>query len=103
MCIRDSTKTFQVVTNDDYVTDILIDSGLITKSQLDRAREDATPQKGIIQTLIDQGAVSDEDVARGLATAASMDFVDLGAITIHPEVIILIPPETCLLYTSRCV
>jgi type II secretion system protein E len=87
-----------VVTNDDYVTDILVDSGLITKSQLDRAREEATPQHGVIQTLIDQGAVSDEDVARALASAASMDFVDLGAITIHPEVIELIPPETARRY-----
>jgi type II secretion system protein E len=87
-----------VVTNDDYVTDILIDSGLITKSQLDRAREEATPQHGIIQTLIDQGAVSDEDISKALASAASMDFVDLGQVAIHPEVIELIPAETARRY-----
>jgi type IV pilus assembly protein PilB len=87
-----------VVTNDDYVTDILVDSGLITKSQLERAREEANPQHGVIQTLIDQGALSDEDVAKALAGAASMDFVDLGQITIHPEVIELLPPETARRY-----
>jgi type IV pilus assembly protein PilB len=87
-----------VVTNDDYVTDILVDTGLITRSQLDRAREDATPQHGVIQTLIDQGAVSDEDVSRALASAASMDFVDLGQITIPQEVIEMLPAETARRY-----
>jgi len=87
-----------VVTNDDYVTEILVDTGLITRSQLDRAREDSTPRHGIIQTLIDQGAVSDEDVSRALASAASMDFVDLGQITIPQEVIDMLPVETARRY-----
>ena len=87
-----------MVTNDDYVTEILVDTGLITRSQLDRAREDSTPRHGIIQTLIDQGAVSDEDVSRALASAASMDFVDLGQITIPQEVIDMLPVETARRY-----
>jgi type II secretion system protein E len=87
-----------VVTNDDYVTEILVDTGLITRSQLERAREDSTPQHGVIQTLIDQGAVSDEDVSRALASAASMDFVDLGQITIPVEVIEMLPAETARRY-----
>ena len=87
-----------MVTNDDYVTEILVDTGLITRSQLDRAREDSTPRHGIIQTLSDQGAVSDEDVSRALASAASMDFVDLGQITIPQEVIDMLPVETARRY-----
>jgi type IV pilus assembly protein PilB len=87
-----------VVTNDDYVTEILVDTGLITRSQLERAREDSTPQHGVVETLITQGAVSDEDVARALASAASMDFVDLGQITIPVEIIELIPSETARRY-----
>jgi type II secretion system protein E len=87
-----------VVTNDDYVTDILVDTGLITRSQLERAREDSNPQHGVVQTLIDQGAVSDEDVSRALASAASMDFVDLGQIAIPPEVIEMLPAETARRY-----
>ena len=87
-----------MVTNDDYVTEILVDTGLITRSQLDRAREDATPQHGVIQTLIDQGAVSDEDVSRSLASAASMDFVDLGQIAIPQEVINLLPSQSARRY-----
>ena len=87
-----------MVTNDDYVTEILVDTGLITRSQLERAREDSTPQHGVVETLINQGAVSDEDVARALAGAASMDFVDLGQITIPVELIEMIPAETARRY-----
>jgi type II secretion system protein E len=87
-----------VVTNDDYVTEILLDTGLITKSQLDRARGDATPDRGVVQTLIEQGAVSDEDVSRSLAAAASMDFVDLNQVAIPQEIIDLLPSQTARRY-----
>jgi type II secretion system protein E len=87
-----------VVTNDDYVTELLVDTGLITRSQLDRAREEASPERGVIQTLMDQGAVSDEDVSRSLASAASMDFVDLGQIAIPQEIIDLLPSQTARRY-----
>jgi len=87
-----------VVTNDDYVTEILVDTGLITKSQLDRARGEATPEKGVVQVLIEQGAVSDEDVSRSLAAAASMDFVDLNQVAIPQEIIDLLPSQTARRY-----
>ncbi len=87
-----------MVTNDDYVTELLVDTGLITRPQLERAREESTPEHGIIQTLINQGAVSDEDVSRTLAGAASMDFVDLGQIAIPQEIIDLIPSHTARRY-----
>ncbi len=87
-----------MVTNDDYVTELLVDTGLITRSQLDRAREEASPERGVIQTLMDQGAVSDEDVSRSLASAASMDFVDLGQIAIPQEIIDLLPSQTARRY-----
>ena len=87
-----------MVTNDDYVTEILVDTGLITKSQLDRARGEATPEKGVVQVLIEQGAVSDEDVSRSLAAAASMDFVDLNQVAIPQEIIDLLPSQTARRY-----
>ena len=37
--------------------------------------------------------MSEEDVARAMAGAASMDFVDLGQIDIPAEVIELVPAE----------
>ncbi len=87
-----------MVTNDDYVTEILLDTGLITKPQLERARAEASPEHPLVQTLIAHGAVSDEDVSRALAGAASMDFVDLGQITIPQEIIELLPAATARRY-----
>ena len=84
--------------NDDYVIEILLDTGLITKAQLERARGEATPKKGVIQLLIEYGAVSDEDVSRALASAASMDFVDLAQIAIPQEIIDLLPSQNARRY-----
>ena len=68
------------------------------KSQLERAREDANPEHGVVKTLIDQGAVSEEDVTRALASAASMDFVDIGQVNIPIELIELLPPAQARRY-----
>jgi type IV pilus assembly protein PilB len=88
-----------VVNNDDYVTEILVDTGLITKAQLERAREDAAKErKGVVDMLIEQGAVNEEDVSRSMATAASMDFVDLDSINIPIDIIDIIPVETARRY-----
>ncbi len=84
--------------NDQYVIDILQDTGLVTKSQIERAKSEATPQRGIIKLLVDHGVVSEEDVTRALAAHASMDFVDLNQISIPPEVIEKIPPDVARRY-----
>jgi type IV pilus assembly protein PilB len=84
--------------NDDYVIETLQDTGLVTRSQLEHARAEATPDRGIIKKLIDHGVVSEEDVTRALAAAASMDFVDLNQVSIPAHVIQLIEPETARRY-----
>ena len=81
-------------TNEDYVLEILLDTSLITKSQLERAKTDASAtRKSVVAALIDQGAVTQEDVTRALAAHSSMDFVDLSQMTITPEIIEAIPQE----------
>ena len=83
-----------MTTNEDYVLEILLDAGLITKSQLERAKsETAITRTSIVQGLIDQGAMTQEDVTRALAAHSSMDFVDLAQMTVSPEVIAAIPSE----------
>jgi len=83
-----------VTTNEDYVIEILLDAALVTKSQVERAKADAAKGRhGVIQTLIDQGALTQEDVTRSLAAHSSMDFVDLSQMTVSPEVIATITGE----------
>jgi type IV pilus assembly protein PilB len=82
-----------LTTNDDYVIEILQDTGLVTKSQLERARAEARPDRGVIKKLIDHGVVTQEDVTRALAAHASMDYVDLAQIAISNEAISALTPD----------
>jgi type IV pilus assembly protein PilB len=86
-------KSLHVAQNDDYILEILLETGLITKSQLERARNDRKGDDTVIDMLINQGALTQEDVTRALAGHAAMDFVDLSALTISEEVIEMVPRD----------
>ena len=84
-----------MTTNEDYVIEILLDSGLITNPQIERAKAEASQNRSsVVLALIDQGAVTQEDVTRALAAHSSMDYVDLSQMTVKPEIIALIPGGT---------
>ncbi|MEI9895495.1 MAG: ATPase, T2SS/T4P/T4SS family [Chthoniobacter sp.] len=79
--------------NDDYIIEILLETSLITKSQLERARTEKVGEESVVEALIRQGIVSQEDVTRALAAHAAMDFVDLSALSISNEVIGMVTRE----------
>ncbi len=79
--------------NEDYILDILVETSLITKAQLTRAKSERKGESTVVETLIEQGIVTDEDVSRALATHAAMDFVDLTQITVADEIIQLVPKD----------
>jgi hypothetical protein len=85
--------------NDEYVIEILKDVGLITQ---DQAHDLAGRTGGLhmVETLIKEGSVSAEDVARTLASQNGMDFVDLSAITPSPELINQLTPEIARRYKT---
>ena len=68
--------------NDEFIAETLRDLGLVTKAQIGAAREHLA-EEGLIQTLVNDGIVTEEDIARALAAQNSMEFVDLGEA--HPE------------------
>jgi type II secretion system protein E len=85
--------------NDEYVIEILKDVGLMSQEQAD----DLTGRTGglhMVETLIKEGTVSAEDVARTLASQNGMDFVDLSLVTPSPELINLLSPETARRYKT---
>jgi type II secretion system protein E len=85
--------------NDEYVIEILKDVGLLSQEQ---AEEIAGRTGGahMVDTLIREGTVSEEDVARTLASQNGMDFVDLNQVTPGPELIALLTPETARRYKT---
>jgi type IV-A pilus assembly ATPase PilB len=82
-----------VAQNEDYIIEILLETSLITKSQLERARAERKGEETVVEVLIQQGIVSQEDVTRALAAHAAMDFVDLSALSVSDEVIKMVPRE----------
>lgn len=72
---------------DDYVLKLLEDAGLVTRSQIENAKSRVNGSGNAVDLLIKDGIVSDVDVSRSLAAQAHMDWVDLSAKVIPPEVI----------------
>ena len=73
---------------EDYVLKLLEDAGLVTRSQIENARSRLNGSSGnAVDLLIKDGIVSDADVSRSLAAQAHMDWVDLSAKVIPPDVI----------------
>ena len=84
--------------NDDYVIEILLDTGLITQSQLDEAKAATQPNASVVETLIEKEFVMRDDVLRSLASHSSMEFVDLAHMTITEDLIETVPAEVALRY-----
>jgi len=75
-----------VTPNEDYIVEILQDVGLITRAQALDARERAEAG-GVLKTLIGDGYITQEDVARTLAAQNGMEFLDLATVVPSPDVI----------------
>ena len=72
---------------EDYVLKLLEETGLVTRSQIEAAKARLNGSGNAVELLIKEGAVSENDVSRSLAAQAHMDWVDLSAKVIPPEVI----------------
>ena len=72
--------------NDDYILEILQDVGLVNRAQVERAREHMT-YDSVIDSLVHEGTISQEDIARTLAAQNGMEFVNLSQITIQPDIV----------------
>ncbi|HEY0369201.1 MAG TPA: ATPase, T2SS/T4P/T4SS family [Chthoniobacterales bacterium] len=73
--------------NDDYVLHVLEDVGLVTKSQIARARARLNGHPSVVDVLTRDGVVSETDVSRAIAAQAHMDWIDLSTRTIPQDVI----------------
>ena len=86
--------------NEDYILEILIENGLVTKAQLGEARGGVKAGASVTHALIEQGLISQEDVARAVASNAAMDFVSLDGVVVPAEVTALIPADVARRYRA---
>jgi type IV pilus assembly protein PilB len=86
-----------VTNNDEYVIEVLLDTGLVSSEQVTKARNEARGES-VIDSLISMGALTHEDVARTLAAQASMDFIDLAQVNVPANVLTKVQPEIARRY-----
>jgi type IV pilus assembly protein PilB len=80
---------------------ILLEQGLLTQEQLDRALEEHrnTP-KSLGRVLIDLGYIRERDLVRALAEQVGLEFVDLTEYRIDPVITSLLPEALCRRYRA---
>jgi len=69
------------------VLKLLEDVGLVTHSQIEKARARLNGSGNVVDLLIKDGIVSDAEVSRSLAAQAHMDWIDLSTKVISADVI----------------
>jgi type IV pilus assembly protein PilB len=72
---------------EDYVLRLLEDERLVSRAQIENAKSRLNVGGNTVDVLIEDGIVSDTDVSRSLAAQAHMEWVDLSAKVIPPDVI----------------
>ena len=84
--------------NEDYIIELLLDTCLVTRDQVEQARAEAQSGQSVVESLISREVVSRNDVLRALAAHSSMEYVDLSQMTIAQEVIDIVPVEVARRY-----
>ncbi|MEY2492394.1 MAG: type pilus assembly protein PilB [Verrucomicrobiota bacterium] len=79
--------------NQDYVLRLLEERGVLSGAQIESARTRLNGDGPIVDILVRDGVVSADDVSRSLAAQSQMQWIDLAAIVIPPEIIAQISAE----------
>ncbi len=73
--------------NEDYLIDLLKESGFLEDSQLEQVQEKKLRGETPAETIVRLGFVSSEDVSRTRANSAQMEYIDLSAFSAPPEIV----------------
>ncbi len=88
-----------MTSSDEYLLEVLQESGLITRSQAESAREAATDGKTKPDDyFVSKGILTQEDISRTIAAASNVEYVDLSAIVVSPDIIAAIDADTARRY-----
>jgi len=87
-----------VTNNEDYIIELLLDTCLVTREQVEEAKAEAKPGQSIVESLISRESVSRDDVLRALAAHSSMEYVDLSQMAISQDVIDIVPIDVARRY-----
>lgn len=85
----------------DVAIDILLSKGLLTKEQINTAREDMKKTGlPIERTLEKLGYITEEDIAKSVAESMNVEYIDLKHYLLNPELIKLLPERLARKYKA---
>ena len=88
-----------MATKEDYVAELLLDTGLIDRKQFDEAQEAADHSgRSVTSVLVASGAVTQKDVTKAIANQYGMETISLADLRIPPEIIQEIPRDIARRY-----
>ena len=74
--------------------EILVDLGLVTDLQVERALADGKETGRMLgDVLLEEGLITSQDLLRALAAQFGVEFYDLDDIPIDPELVRRVPPQ----------
>jgi len=81
-----------VAARDDYLIDTLVDMGLVSDDQLAPIREEVdSTGEGVVDTLVTRGLITAANVAQAKAAQFGVEFIELGDARISDEVLKALP------------
>jgi type IV pilus assembly protein PilB len=92
------TAFIPVFSNEDYLAELLTEAGLVSHDEIGKAKSLVKGNQSIIEHLISHTLLTEEDVARTLASNASIAFVRLGEQNFEPGITESIAEETARRY-----
>jgi len=72
--------------NENYLLQLLQEASLVDEAMLEDVRHKKKSQESLLEGLVSLHRVSEEDIARTLATNSGMEYVELGKMDIDPDV-----------------
>ena len=84
--------------NEEYLLQLLEEADLIDQRKIATAKGQKKPAESLVDALIKTGAVSDEQVAKTLATNYGVEFVDLHGYVPSPDMKNFVPEEVARRY-----
>ena len=63
--------------NQDYLSELLVERGVVTPEEITKARDGVSPNQGVVDLLVAVGDVTEEQVAQTIAESAGTDFIDI--------------------------
>ena len=84
-----------------FLSDVIIELGLTDEEHVNRAVEEARVSGATVgQILVQDGHISEDDLARALAARYGLSHVDLNVFEVNPDAANLLPPAAAQRYKA---